>query len=124
MRSVPRLLLCFVAALASVNGHAQSAADFVRGPNAALPDPVAAAVADVRTRALAAHIAFLASPALKGRGLGSPGFEAAAEYVAAQLALTGIPPLMPGCDGCTGAAAYAQEVPLREVTERTGTLTL
>ena len=124
MRSVPRLLLCFVAALASVNGHAQSAADFVRGPLVALQEPVAAAVAEVRAPALEAHIAFLASPALEGRGLGSPGFEAAAEYVAAQLALTGIPPLMPVCDGCTGAAAYAQEVPLREVTERTGTLTL
>ncbi len=78
----------------------------------------------MRAPALAAHIAFLASPALEGRGLGSPGLEAAAEYVAAQLALTGIPPLMTVCDGCTGAAAYAQEVPLREVTERHGTLTL
>ncbi len=90
----------------------------------ALPDPVAAAVAEVRAPALAAHIAFLASPTLEGRGLGSPGFETAAEYVAAQLVLTGIPPLMPACDGCAGAAAYAQEVPLREVSERFGTLTL
>ncbi len=124
MRSVPRALLCLVAILAAVDGRAQSPADFVRGPLVALPGPVGAAVAEVGAPALAAHIAFLASTPLEGRGLGSPGFETATEYVAAQLALAGIPPLIPMCDDCTGAAAYAQAVPLREVTERTGTLTL
>ncbi|MFO7692880.1 MAG: M20/M25/M40 family metallo-hydrolase [Vicinamibacterales bacterium] len=48
------------------------------------------------TQALADHVAFLASPGLEGRGLGSPGLEKAAQYVADRFRAYG---LMPGGDG-------------------------
>ncbi len=64
--------------------------------------------------ALLAHVTFLVSPALAGRGLGTPGLEAASEYAAAQLALAGVPPLREG--------TYFQPVPLREISGGTATL--
>jgi hypothetical protein len=79
-----------------------------------LPPPVAAAVAALRAPALAAHVGFLASPALEGRGLASRGLDAAAEYAAAHLALAGIPPL--------AEKTYFQPVPLREITGGTGAI--
>lgn len=79
-----------------------------------LTPPAAAAVAAVRASALAAHVGFLASPALEGRGLGARGLDAAAEYAAAHLALAGISPLAEG--------TYFQSVPLREITGGTGAL--
>jgi len=83
--------------------------DFVLpGSATPLPGPFAAALQGIRTEALAAHIALLASPALEGRGLGGRGLEAAAEYAAASLALAGIPPL-------AESAGYFQPVPVREV---------
>jgi hypothetical protein len=75
---------------------------------------VAAALDAIRTPALAAHIAFLASPPLEGRGTGGRGLEAAAEYVAAVLGATGVAPLRDG-KSSNPAAPYFQEVPLREV---------
>ncbi len=44
------------------------------------------------------HVEFLASPDLKGRGLGSPGLDKAAQYVADRFKAYG---LMPGGDGGT-----------------------
>ncbi|MEO8585415.1 MAG: M20/M25/M40 family metallo-hydrolase [Acidobacteriota bacterium] len=89
--------------------------DFIRVSSVEpLPPPVAAALAAVRAPALSAHVAFLASPALEGRGLGARGLDAAAEYAAAYLALAGIPPLAEG--------TYFQSVPLREITGGTGAL--
>ena len=79
-----------------------------------LPSPIAAAVAALRAPALLAHVGFLASPALEGRGLASRGLDAAAEYAAAQLALAGVPPL--------AGKTYFQSVPLREITGGTGVL--
>jgi EAL domain-containing protein (putative c-di-GMP-specific phosphodiesterase class I) len=79
-----------------------------------LPEPVAAAVAALRAPALAAHVGFLASPALEGRALASRGLDAAAEYAAAHLALAGIPPL--------AEKTYFQPVPLREITGGAGAI--
>ena len=79
-----------------------------------LPDPIAAAVAALRAPVLAAHVGFLASPALEGRGLAARGLDVAAEYAAAQLALAGIPPL--------SEKTYFQPVPLREITGGTGAI--
>jgi len=41
---------------------------------------------------LATHVAALAAPALEGRGLGTPGEKAAAEYAAAEMAAGGLSP--------------------------------
>jgi len=86
--------------------------DFVTAaPSQALPAPIAGAVAAIGVPALGAHIRFLASPALEGRGLGARGVDAAAEYAAAALALAGVPPLGP---------TYFQTVPLREISDLAG----
>ncbi len=97
------------------SSSSSSSADFIRVSSVEpLPPPAAAAVAAVRAPALAAHVGFLASPALEGRGLGARGLDAAAEYAAAHLALAGIPP--------PAEATYFQSVPLREITGGTGAL--
>jgi len=80
-----------------------------------LPPPLAAAVAGLAAPSLAAHVRYLASPALEGRGLGSRGLDAAAEYAAASLAHAGIPPL---------ASGYFQTVPLREISGLGGRVTV
>jgi hypothetical protein len=95
------------------------AADFVLPqPVEPLPEAVAAAVAGVDAPALAAHIDFLASPGLAGRGLGDRGLDAAAEYVAATLALAGI--ATPGADSGT----RFQAVPVREISGLHGAVTV
>ncbi len=91
---------------------AAPARDFVTGaPVQALPAAADAALAGIAAPALAAHVRFLASPALEGRGLGGRGLDAAAEYAAAALALAGVPPLGP---------TYFQAVPLREISGLAG----
>ncbi|MHB8797360.1 MAG: M20/M25/M40 family metallo-hydrolase [Thermoanaerobaculia bacterium] len=93
-----------------------ASADFVLpGLAEPLPEPLRAAVEAVRAEALAAHVRFLASPALEGRGLGSPGLEAALEYAASQLALAGVAPLAP---------SFFQAVPMREIREPGGSVEL
>ncbi len=90
--------------------------DFVAArPAEPLPGPIAAGVAAIRAQALAAHIAFLASPSLEGRGLTGRGLDAATEYAASALALAGIPPLS-GTAGASQRANYFQQVPLREIS--------
>ena len=90
--------------------------DFVTAaPAETLPAPIAGAVEAISAAAIGAHVRFLASPALEGRGVGTRGVDAAAEYVAAALALAGVPPLGPG---------YFQTVPLREVTGLAGQVTV
>ncbi|HQT94486.1 MAG: hypothetical protein B7Z68_05815 [Acidobacteria bacterium 21-70-11] len=91
--------------------------DFVAAaPAQPLPASLTAALAGLKAPALAAHVGFLASPALEGRGLGSRGLDAAAEYAAATLALAGIPPLAEG--------GYFQPVPVREVSDLAGEVTV
>lgn len=89
------------------------AADFVAAtPLEPFPAPLAAAAAGITTEALAAHVAFLASPSLAGRGLGDRGLDAALEYVAASLALAGVAPPDEG--------GRFQTVPVREIGSITG----
>jgi hypothetical protein len=103
----------------------RAAEDFaLAGTAPALPPAAAAGVAAIRAEALAAHIRFLASPALAGRGLGTPGLDAAAEYAAAGLALAGIAPLPAGEAAGGAPAVYFQPVPLREISAFGGALTL
>src|SRR4051812_11017888 len=64
--------------------------------NAPLPDDQAA---------MKAHVMFLASDAMRGREAGSPEFDIAAQYVAAQFYAAGLRPA--GDDG-----GYLQKVPL------------
>ncbi len=70
------------------------------GKLAALPADGRKALAELppvfSQQALREHVAFLASPDLKGRGLGSPGLDKAAQYVADRFKAYG---LMPGGDG-------------------------
>lgn len=60
---------------------------------------------DVAGPRLRAHVKFLASDLLEGRGVGTRGGDLAVEYLATQLALTGVKPA--GDDG-----TYFQRVPL------------
>ena len=119
--AVAALCVCFAVSAAAQapqsppSKNPSSASDFIRVLKVEpLPEPVSAAVAALRAPALAAHVGFLASPALEGRGLGTGGLDAAAEYAAAHLALAGIPPL--------AEKTYFQPVPLREITGGTGAI--
>ncbi len=117
------LLLASTLALAQAQ-KTTPAQDFVwPGETEALPAAAAAAVDAIRTPALAAHIAFLASPPLEGRGTGGRGLEAAAEYVAAVLGATGVAPLRDG-KSSNPAAPYFQDVPLREVRGMRGVVSI
>lgn len=102
------------------------AADFVarRAVAEPLPAALATALAGITAPALAAHVAFLASPALEGRGLGDRGLDAAAEYVAASLALAGIAAPDTGEEAGSPATARFQAVPIRAIDGVTGTLTI
>ncbi len=118
---LPVSLLLTVTLPAAARGEAPKPAavadDFVSAqPVQPMPAALAAALAGIKAPALAAHVGFLASPALQGRGLGSRGLDAAAEYAAATLALAGIPPLADG--------GYFQAVPVREVSDLAGEVTV
>jgi hypothetical protein len=93
-------------------------------PAPLLPQPLKAALAGIRAPALAAQIAFLAAPNMEGRGLGTRGLDAAAEYVAASLALAGVPPLAGGDERKATPDAYFQLVPLREISGGGGEVTV
>lgn len=88
-----------------------------------LPEPLDHLVAGMRAEALGAHVAFLASPALEGRGLDTPGLDAAAGYAASHLALAGVPALAP-VEGKGTLAPYFLPVPVREIREPGGTVTI
>jgi Zn-dependent M28 family amino/carboxypeptidase len=95
----------------------QASADFVApGPIAPLDPPVMTAIDGLEAQALASHIALLSSPALEGRGLGGRGLEAAAEYVAAQLALAGIGPVGAPARDSNPAAPYFHPVAVRQIS--------
>ncbi len=129
-----RAAAAFLAALLALPLGALPPATPVPAPAAAperprflLPDPGAevapslrAALDGLRAGSLRAHVGFLASPALEGRGLGSPGLEAALEYAAAQLALAGALPF--GAQDGTGAPVWFQPVPVREIREPGGSV--
>ena len=119
--ALPLSLVLAAALPAAARGQAPKptpvADDFISAqPAQPPPAPLAAALAGLKAPALAAHVGFLASPALEGRGLGSRGRDAAAEYAAATLALAGIPPLADG--------GYFQAVPVREFSGLAGEVTV
>ena len=68
-----RLLVLLAAALVVVPGQAQSRR--------------------IDPRAYLEHVKFLASENLEGRGNGTPGLDAAAEYIARQFAAAGLEPV-------------------------------
>jgi hypothetical protein len=102
---------------------AHVADDFVpAAPVPAVPEPLASALRGIGAEALAAHVAFLASPALEGRGLGSRGLDAAAEYAASVLEQARIPPLLEAERPDGTRARYFQPVPIRAVAGFSGEL--
>ncbi len=131
MRRVRTAAIVVLLALSSVvvssqgaRTGAQAASDFVApGPVVPVAAPVMMAAGSIRAEALWAHIAFLAAPSMEGRALGGRGLEASAEYVAANLALGGVPPLATNTTG-TASEAYFHEVPLREISHPSGEVTI
>jgi Zn-dependent M28 family amino/carboxypeptidase len=77
----------------------------VTAPNTAELNAKLAAPLPANQAAMKAHVLFLASDAMKGREAGSPEFDIAAQYVAAQFYAAG---LRPGGD----QGGYLQTVPL------------
>ncbi len=64
----------------------------VATPVADLPPAAAAAMDAIAAPRIAAHVRFLASDLLEGRGTGARGGDIAAEYIATQFALDGLQP--------------------------------
>ena len=123
-RTVPSLLVVLACAAVPVaQGQAPArpaSADFVApGPVVPLAAPIMAAMGGLQQAAIAAHVGFLASPALEGRGLGAQGLDGAAEYVAATLAVAGIAPLAQE-GGALAAAPYFHPVAIREIRHPSG----
>ncbi|MFQ5817487.1 MAG: M28 family peptidase [Terriglobia bacterium] len=84
---------------------------------AALPPAAHAVARELDGERMRAHVQFLASDLLEGRGTGQRGGELAAAYIATQFALAGLQPAGP--DG-----GYFQRVPLMGLeTKTTTTLT-
>src|SRR5436190_24113399 len=74
---------------------------------------------DASAASIRAHMAFLASDKLKGREAGSPEYDMAADYVAAQMKQLGLKPMG------TGSQPYFQPVPLvSSAAKDPGSLTL
>src|SRR6202045_2134871 len=73
------------------------------------PAPAAAPAAGIDAEKIRAHVKFLSSDLLEGRGMGQRGSDIAAEYIATQFALDGLKPA--GEEG-----TYFQEVPMVSVT--------
>src|SRR6267378_3553205 len=92
------LLLLFTVALVGVSFAAQKNAAESTGDAAAVIDP----------EKIRAHVKFLASDLLEGRGTGQRGGDIAAEYIATQFELYG---LKPGAENGT----YFQDVPMMGV---------
>lgn len=79
---------------------------------AAMVSAAAAGVEAISAERIRAHVKFLASDLLEGRGVGVRGGEIATEYLAAQFALAGAKPA--GDNG-----TYFQRVPLVGVETQT-----
>ena len=85
---------------------------------AGLPSAAEQAMASVDGQRIRAHVKFLASDLLEGRGTGQRGGDIAAEYIATQFALYGLKPA--GDNG-----SYLQKVPLEGIaTQDDSTLSL
>lgn len=75
--------------------------------------PIAAQVTEIAGPRIRAHVKFLASDLLEGRGVGTRGGELTTEYLATQFALLGLKPV-------GDAATYFQAVPMVGVTTQPG----
>ncbi len=75
---------------------------------AGLPSAAEQAMTSVEAQRIRAHVKFLASDLLEGRGTGQRGGDIAAEYIATQFASYGLKPA--GDDG-----GYMQKVPLNGI---------
>jgi len=126
---VSRLLstaLVLVAAASLLPAQAGRSADEARATKpdatipqvAGLPPSAEQAMAAVDAERIRAHVRFLASDLLEGRGTGQRGGEIAAEYIATQFALYGLKPA--GDNG-----SFLQRVPLEGIaTQDDSTLAL
>ena len=99
------LLACAAASSAHDQAQAPPAAKPAPAPSAAELNARAAAPLPADQAAMKAHVLFLASDAMRGREAGSPEYDIAAQYVAAQFYAAG---LKPGGD----EGGYLQRVPL------------
>jgi aminopeptidase YwaD len=72
------------------------------------PTVLASPARGVDTSSVRVDVAHLASPALEGRGTGTPGNDSAAVYIARRFASLGLEPLMPGQCASLCAADYLQ----------------
>ena len=117
--------LVVAAAHSGVAGQSPVSSDFVL-PATPVPPPaaVASALATLSASSIAAEIAFLASPGMGGRGLGQPGLDATTDHVASTLAIAGVRPLRTPVDPKRPLWAYFQPVPVRELTNRAGSVTV
>ncbi len=79
-----------------------------------LDKAIAAAIKGISAREVGAHVKFLASDLMEGRGTGERGGELAAEYIATQFALIGLGAPVP--TGANTPPSYFQDVPLVGVT--------
>ena len=95
-----RLILALALVAAGTMSQAQA-------PTVTIPGPVKAAADRITAEQLRRDLEFLASDELKGRNTPSPGFDAAAQYIANRLKAAGLKPL--GDDG-----TYFQHYELRE----------
>src|SRR5262252_2980869 len=87
-----------------------------------LPVMPVAAQPDASAARIKADMAYLASDKLKGREAGTPEFDQAADYVAAQMKQIGLKPMG---DIKNGARGYFQHVPLlADRTKDQGTVVL
>jgi len=78
------------------------------------PAPATAPSAGIDAEKIRAHVKFLSSDLLEGRGMGQRGSDIAAEYIATQFALDGLKPA--GDQG-----TYFQEVPMVSITTQPDT---
>ena len=123
-RLAPVALLSLAAAVSLFSQTTNSAPAHSATPKPAIPQvaglPSAAgqAMATVEAQRIRAHVKFLASDLLEGRGTGQRGGDIAAEYIATEFALYGLKPA--GDDG-----TYMQKVPLDGIaTQDESTLSL
>src|SRR5579862_991090 len=108
------MIACMKRALIiSIVSFAAAAAAWVQITSAQVP---AAGTTDISGERIRAHVKFLASDLLEGRGPGTRGGDLATEYIATQFALAGLKPA--GDHG-----TYFQQVPLIGIaTEPSATL--
>src|SRR3974377_2184618 len=98
--------LIITAALVAQNSNEPPKSSPTRAPQiASLPADAQQAMASINPERIRAHVKYLASDLLEGRGTGQRGGDIAAEYIATEFSLYGLKPA--GDDG-----GYLQKVPM------------